>query len=213
MSDDLIYRGARTTSNALSDLLSTLPESRIEAKYMRNWTGMAPRAYRRCPEQLPYTEWSSRNRADLSTRLAPDPSGQEEFQIGGMTIPRYSNHDGTYVMQRDERYFAEPDRFLRIAGQMTSRKASHAMRISPSRRTRVCIGQGFAMWKRTNSGDNRPTLSPFTCARSKVEMQPLITLRPRNGLHMTIKANVRRSKRSRRMPFIGIEGSPSRAMH
>src|SRR5258706_6017133 len=141
---------------------------------------------------------------------------QEDIQIGGYNIPK-----GTlimmspYVMHRDERYFAEPDRFLPDRWANDFEKSIPRYAYFPfGGGPRVCIGQGFAMMEAqlilaTTAQRYHLSLAPD----QKVEMQPLITLRPRNGLHMTIKQREGRSERSRRMPSIGIEASPSRAMH
>ncbi len=190
----LFIAGHETTSNALSwifYLLSQNPdiEAKLHEELDRVLAGHAPTAADL--KQLPYTEMVIKE----SMRIYPPAwlltrQAQEDIQIGGYNIPK-----GTlimmspYVMHRDERYFAEPDRFLPDRWANDFEKSIPRYAYFPfGGGPRVCIGQGFAMMEAqlilaTTAQRYHLSLAPD----QKVEMQPLITLRPRNGLHMTIK--------------------------
>ena len=190
----LFIAGHETTSNALSwifYLLSQNPdiEAKLHEELDRVLAGHAPTAADL--KQLPYTEMVIKE----SMRIYPPAwlltrQAQEDIQIGGYDIPK-----GTlimmspYVMHRDERYFAEPDRFLPDRWANNFEKSIPRYAYFPfGGGPRVCIGQGFAMMEAqlvlaTIAQRYHLALAPD----QKVEMQPLITLRPRNGLHMTIK--------------------------
>ena len=113
------------------------------------------------------------------------------FSVGGYGIP-----PGTlvlmspYVMQRDPRYFAEPERFdpLRwdpAAGTRPPRFAYFPFGGGP----RGCIGQAYALQEAS-----LVIATLAQCWRLRVapgftlELRPLINLRPRAGIHMIPEA-------------------------
>ncbi len=112
------------------------------------------------------------------------------FSIGGYTVPA-----GTlvlmspYVMHRDQRYYAHPDRFdpNRWNGRATS--GSSKFTYFPfGGGPRGCIGQSYAMQEAVLviaalAKDWRMRLAPG----HRVEFRPLINLRPKHGMRMVLE--------------------------
>jgi cytochrome P450 len=112
------------------------------------------------------------------------------FSIGGYTLPA-----GTlvlmspYVMHRDQRYYAHPDRFdpNRWNGRATS--GSSKFTYFPfGGGPRGCIGQSYAMQEAVLviaalAKDWRMRLAPG----HRVEFRPLINLRPKHGMRMVLE--------------------------
>jgi cytochrome P450 len=190
----LFIAGHETTSNALSwtwYLLSQNPdvEARVHEELDRVLAGRAPIAADL--RQLPYTEMVIKE----AMRLHPPAwimsrQAMEDVNIGGYDVAKGSLIlISPYVMHRDLRYFEEPERFLpeRWANDFEKRIPRYAY-FPFGGGPRVCIGQGFAMMETqlilaTIAQRYYLSLAPD----QQVEMQPMITLRPRNGLRMTVK--------------------------
>ncbi|MCU1241568.1 MAG: cytochrome [Candidatus Acidoferrum typicum] len=115
---------------------------------------------------------------------------EEAFQVGEYTLPAGSNIVlSQWVTQRDPRWFPEPDRFLperwnEEAAAKVPRFAYFPFGGGP----RVCIGAGFAMMEATLllatiAQRFRMHLAP----NQRISPMPSITLRPRNGIRVTLE--------------------------
>lgn len=117
-----------------------------------------------------------------------------DVEIGGYTIPKGSEVNlNTFAMHHDPRWWEEPERFLPERfdpnGQTTAPKMAY---LPFSTGPRVCIGNSFAMMEarlilatmasqyRLRRADGHPP----------VEMEPLIALRPKNGLSLSVHARL-----------------------
>jgi cytochrome P450 len=118
----------------------------------------------------------------------------EDDRIGGYSIPSghvviivpYATHRHPGVWENPEGF--EPGRFLGESGQERARSAYFPFGAGP----RVCIGSGFAMMEAqlvlaTIAQRVRLDLVPG----HPIELEPLITLRPRFGMKMTAHERVR----------------------
>jgi cytochrome P450 len=189
----LVLAGFETTANALTwtlYLLSQHPEvSRKLAQESSDVLGGRAATF----EDLPRLELTERVLQE-SMRLYPpawcfERAAVEADEIGGYAIPA-----GTtiavcpYVLHRNPSYWDDPhtfdpDRFLPERSTARSRFAYLPFGDGP----RICIGKGFAMMEakivlamiagafELHLGGARP-----------VELDPGITLRPKNGMPMTI---------------------------
>jgi cytochrome P450 len=147
--------------------------------------------------KLPYTDKIIRE----TLRLYPPAwrifrQTEEAFQVGEYTLPAGSNIVlSQWVTQRDARWFPEPDRFIperwnEDAAAKVPRFAYFPFGGGP----RVCIGAGFAMMEATLllatiAQRFRLHLAP----NQRITPMPSITLRPRNGIRVTLeqRANTR----------------------
>ncbi|XWX04041.1 cytochrome P450 [Aggregatilineales bacterium SYSU G02658] len=191
----IVLAGHETTANAMTwtfYLLSEHPEveARLREEVVRV-LGDRPPTLADLP-QLTYTEQVIKE----SMRLYPPAwsfarSVIEEVELGGYTIPKYSTVIILpYVIHRDARWFADPERF-------------DPDRFSPAREAslpkyaylpfgggpRICIGNAFAMmeaklilaaivqrWRLRRASD------------APVVPEPLVTLRPKGGMPMRVEA-------------------------
>jgi cytochrome P450 len=191
----LFLAGHETTANTLTwtwYLLSQHPEveSKLAAELSRVLDGRTPTAADL--KRLPYTEMVVRE----SLRVYPPVTGFvrepiKEVRIGGYEIPRgglvVAN---TYALHRDPRFFPDPERFdpQRFAAGWEERIPRYAY-LPFGGGPRVCIGNGFAMMEAilvvaTVAQRWRLLLEPDP----KVVPVQLVTLRPKNGIRMRLRA-------------------------
>jgi cytochrome P450 len=113
-----------------------------------------------------------------------------DYEIGGYTIPAGCYiHISQYLMHRDERYFAEPNRF--DPDRWKPEEVAQRPRFSYfpfGGGSRKCIGESFALME--------GVLVLATLAQQwnlqivpgePVAMEPLITLRPKGGIPMMLR--------------------------
>ena len=191
----LFLAGHETTANALTwtwYLLSQNPEceQRLHAEVDSVLEGRIP-AMTDLP-QLRYTEMVIAE----SMRLYPPAwaigrMSKEPFELGGIRIARKSICIvSPYVMQRDARWFPEPERFDPGRWTPEAREARPKFSYFPfGGGARVCIGERFAWMEgilmlATLAQKWKLRLEPS----QRVEPLPLITLRTKYGMRMSIHA-------------------------
>jgi cytochrome P450 len=115
----------------------------------------------------------------------------EPCQIGGYDFPVGSTMlCSPWVMHRDGRYFVDPDRFCpeRWLDGLANRLPAGAY-FPFGGGPRRCIGQGFALGEATIVIGTLAQRFRFRLVPGhRVEPEPLVTLRPRNGIRMTLEA-------------------------
>lgn len=188
----LFAAGHETTSNALTwtfYLLSQHPEveARLYAEIEQALAGRAPTL--QDLRQLPYTEMVIKEAMRLyppawilNGRLAMD-----DVQIDGYAIPKGGLiFISPYVMHRDPRYFAEPERFNPERFSAANEKNIPRYAYLPfGGGPRVCIGNSFAMMEaQLILATMVQRLRLSLAAGQVVEPQPYITMGPKNGLKM-----------------------------
>jgi len=189
----LLLAGHETTANALAwtwYLLSQNPEA--ENKLHREIAGVlgerAPNALDL--PQLPYTRMA----IEESMRLYPPAwaisrNAIGEDEIGGYRVPRRTNMIiCSFITHRHPAFWEEPERFdpERFSPERSEGRPNFAY-LPFGGGPRVCIGNGFAMTEAqlvvaTVAQRYRLRLAPG----HPVELHPLITLRPRHGMRMTL---------------------------
>lgn len=189
----IFLAGHETTANALTwtwYLLSQNPEAeaRLHAELDSALGGRLP-VYEDLA-QLPYTRMVIAE----SMRLYPPAwaigrRALHRFEAGGYTIPARSVVlMSQYIMHRDPRFFPDPERFDPERWTPEAQAARPKFSYFPfGGGARVCIGEQFAWMESilllaTLAQQWRATLVPGHV----VAMQPLITLRPRYGMKMTL---------------------------
>jgi cytochrome P450 len=190
----IFLAGHETTANALTwtwYLLSRNPEaeSRLHAEVDSVLRGRAP-GYEDMPS-LPYTRMVLAE----SMRLYPPAwaigrRALESFEARGYVIPKRSVVlMSQYIMHRDPRYFPEPDRFDPERWTPEAQASRPKFSYFPfGGGTRVCIGEQFAWMEgvlliAALARKWRMKLEPG----HPVEIQPLITLRPKHGMRMVLE--------------------------
>jgi cytochrome P450 len=192
----LFLAGHETTANVLSwtwFLLGQNPE--VEGKLVeelgRVLGGRVP-----TPADLPqlvYTDTVVRE----SMRLYPPVwvigrRALAPFRLGEYELPADTNVlISQLIMHRDTRYFPEPDRFDPDRWSASDPRGAALPRFAYfpfGGGPRVCIGAGFAMMEAvlllaTIAQQFQIQIAPG----QKVKMQPTVTLRPRNGIPVTLK--------------------------
>ncbi|HZD96527.1 MAG TPA: cytochrome P450, partial [Candidatus Sulfotelmatobacter sp.] len=189
----IFLAGHETTANALTwtwYLLSQNPEA--EARLHEEIDGVLGG---RLPEfddvaKLKYTEMVLAE----SMRLYPPAwalgrLAMENFEIGGYVVPKKSLVlMSQYVMHRDPRYFTEPHRFDPKRWTAEARESRPQFSYFPfGGGPRRCIGEGFAWMEgilliATIAQHWQMQLVP----NHPVLLKPVITLRPKHGMRMTI---------------------------
>jgi cytochrome P450 len=115
----------------------------------------------------------------------------KDHEVGGYTIPAKALVLlSPYVTHRDERYFPDPTRFDPERWTPEARESRPQFAYFPfGGGTRRCIGEGFAWMEgilllASLARNWRMHLVPG----HRVETLPVITLRPKHGMRMTLKA-------------------------
>jgi cytochrome P450 len=142
-------------------------------------------------ERLPYTRMIFLEAMRLYPPIyAMARQALDAFEVGGYTVPA-----GTlvlmspYVMQRDRRYYPDPDRFdPRRWDAQAAPKAPKFAYFPFGGGPRGCIGQSYAMLEgvliiATLARHWRMRVAPGHA----VAFQPLINLRPRYGMPMVLE--------------------------
>ena len=190
----LFLAGHETTANALTwtwYLLSQHPEVEAELHHELDAVlgGRTPNV-----DDFPNLRYTHMVFSE-SMRLYPPAwvigrRAVEDYQVGGYTVPA----GGTImmspaVMQRDPRYYDEPDSFdpTRWSEEAQAERPRYAY-FPFGGGTRMCIGEPFAWMEgvlviATLASRWHMSLVPD----HKVEVLPLITLRPRYGMRMVVQ--------------------------
>jgi cytochrome P450 len=189
----IFLAGHETTANALTwtwYLLSQHPEieARLHAEIdsaLQNRTA----TYEDLPS-LPYTRMVFAE----SMRLYPPAwaigrRAIEPFEARGFVIPKRSVVImSQYIMHRDARYFPDPERFDPERWTPEAQAARPKFSYFPfGGGTRICIGEQFAWMEGILLVAALAQKWRMTLERGHpVEVQPLITLRPKHGMRMTL---------------------------
>jgi cytochrome P450 len=114
----------------------------------------------------------------------------EDCEIGGCTVPRGSLVlMSQYIVHHDARFYPEPDKFDPERWTPEARETRPKFAYFPfGGGTRVCIGEAFAWMEgvlalTTLAQRWQPRLAPG----HPIELHPLITLRPKYGMKMTLE--------------------------
>jgi cytochrome P450 len=113
-----------------------------------------------------------------------------DFPIGDYIVPAGSYlHISQYLMHRDERYFADPDRFDPDRWKPDAVASRPRFSYFPlGGGSRKCIGESFACMEGVLV---LATLAQQWTMRTvpgqRVEMEPLITLRPKHGITVKLQ--------------------------
>lgn len=185
----LFLAGYETVANALAwtwMLLGRNPEAerKLHAELDAVLGGRLPTL-----EDMPRLEYTGMVLQE-SMRLYPPAWAMGREALEDVEIGPYRLRKGTmvffsqYIVQRDARWFAEPERFLPERFSAEAKASRPRFAYFPfGGGGRQCIGESFA-WMEA-------TLALATIAQrwrvvipegQKVELQPKITLRPRNGI-------------------------------
>jgi cytochrome P450 len=189
----IFLAGHETTANALTwtwYLLSQNPEAeaRLHEELDRLLAGRLPTF--EDVAQLKYTEMVLTE----SMRLYPPAwaigrLATNESEIGGYVVPKKALVlMSQYVMHRDPRYFTEPERFDPERWTTEARESRPQFSYFPfGGGPRRCIGEGFAWMEGILL---LATLAQHwqmrLVANHPVALRPVITLRPKYGMRMTV---------------------------
>ena len=190
----LILAGHETTANTLSwtwMLLANHPSVRekLSAELKTVLNGLVP-TIADLP-QLSYTHWVIKE----AMRLYPPVTdltreATQDCEVGGYFIPKGTTLMASqWVMHRDARYFSEPESFQpeRWANDL-EKQLPRGVYFPFGDGSRVCIGKSFALME--------AVLLLATIAQAfqldlvsdqTIELQPSITLRPRDGIQVVLK--------------------------
>lgn len=189
----LLLAGHETTANALAwtwYLLSQNPEA--ERKLNHEIASVLGERAPGGPDlpQLPYT----RMVVEESMRLYPPAwaisrRAIDDDEIGGYRVPRKTNIIiCSFVTHRHPAFWQEPERFEpeRFSSARSAGRPNFAY-LPFGGGPRICIGNGFAITEvqlivATVAQRYRLRLAPG----HPVELYPLVTLRPRHGMRMTL---------------------------
>jgi cytochrome P450 len=190
----IFLAGHETTANALTwtwYLLSQHPEveAKLHAEIDTVLAGRLPTA-----EDVPKLRYTEMVLAE-AMRLYPPAwvmgrRALEDYQIGHYLAPAGSILlMSQYLMHHDERYYPEPFRFDPERWEPEAKATRPPFAYFPfGGGPRRCIGEGFAWMEgvlllATLAGRWRMRLAPG----HRVELQPLITLRPKYGMQMRLE--------------------------
>ena len=190
----IIMAGHETTAQALAwtwYMLSQHPD--VEARLHEEIDGVLGG---RLPtvDDLPNLRYTEMVLAE-TMRLYPPAWGLgrrviEDYQLGGYKVPVGSTVVVIpYVMHRDSRYYPDPERFDPMRWTPEERAKRPKFAYFPfGGGNRMCIGEQFAWMESvlvlaTVAQKWRLRLVP----NQKVEAQPLVTLRPKHGIKMTVE--------------------------
>jgi cytochrome P450 len=142
---------------------------------------------------LPYSEMIVKEAMRLYppawvvSRLAIEPLTVGDYHIDASSLVLMS----PYVMHRDARYFPEPERFLPERFSAENEKSLPKYAYFPfGGGPRVCIGNQFAMMEaRLVLATVMQQYQPELVAGQQIVLNPLITLRPRDGIQMRVAAH------------------------
>lgn len=190
----IFLAGHETTANALTwtwYLLSQHPEveTRLHEEVDAVLAGRAPTV-----EDLPRLRYTEMVLAE-AMRLYPPAwvlgrRALKDYEVGGYRVPAGSIVImSQYVTHRDERYFPDPLRFDPERWTPEAKEARPQFSYFPfGGGPRRCIGEGFAWMEgvlviATLAQSWRMRLVPG----HPVELQPVVTLRPKHGMRMTLE--------------------------
>jgi cytochrome P450 len=166
----IFLAGHETTANALSwmwFLLSGAPdaESRVTKRSIASWAAGCPRS---TMSEAEYVE------AVVTEAMAHPPAwiigrrAIHDYPVRTMSAAR-GLWSSARLIQRDPRFYAEPDRFRRSGGRRNSRRRSSRSPIFRLAARARCIGESFAWmercWLRRHSRSDgmRPNLDTWSC--------------------------------------------------
>jgi cytochrome P450 len=189
----LVLAGFETTANALSWALYLVAQHPVVARRLEEEATRVLGGREATFEDVPLLEYTERVMQEAMRLYPPawafERQAVEDDEIGGYAIPKgttiaicpYVLHRNPAIWENPERF--DPDRFLPERSNERSRFAYLPFGDGP----RVCIGKGFAMMAM------KIILAMLACSfrwrmasNDPVEMDPRITLRPRNGMRMAI---------------------------
>ncbi|MDQ3908371.1 MAG: cytochrome P450 [Acidobacteriota bacterium] len=195
----LILAGHETTANALSWTWHLLAQNaEAESKLHAELDEVLDRGRLPTVEdlpRLPYTEMV----VSESMRLYPPAwvlgrLAVKDFRAGDFTIPAGSLVLlSQWVTQRDARFFTEPETFRPERWTAEARESRHAYSYFPfGGGARRCVGEGFAWMEgvllvAAIASRWRMKLD----ANHLVETYPRITLRPKNGIRVTLEKRMK----------------------
>lgn len=188
----MLFAGQETTAAALTwcfHLLSDHPdvEETLHEELRRVLSGRAP-----IPDDLPHLPYT-RMVLDETLRLYPPiwimgRSALVADEVGGYTLPaRALIAISPYVVHRHPAFWPDPERFdpHRFAAEPSAARPRFAY-FPFGGGPRQCIGNTFALTEATLVLATVVQHCRLRCLSSfRVEPEPLLTLRPRNGLMVT----------------------------
>jgi cytochrome P450 len=198
----LFIAGHETTANALAWALYLLAENpAVEAKLvaeLQTVLGECPPTLADLPA-LPYTEMVVKETLRLyPPAWAVTRQAIEAVEIGGYSIPKGSICLlSQYVMHRDPRYFDDPDCFQpeRFAPGYEDRIPRYAY-FPFGGGPRVCIGNQFAMMEASLIlATLMQRLHLALVPGQTIVPEPLITLRPRDGVQARLHLRTSQAQR------------------
>lgn len=190
----MISAGHETTANTLSwawMLLSQHPQVRtqLKAELDRVLQGRAA-TFEDLP-QLSYTNWVIKETMRLYPTVTDvSREATEDCEIGGYRIAKGTTLImSQWVMHRDGRYFAEPEKFYpeRWANDF-EKQLPRGVYFPFGDGPRICIGSSFAMMEAVlilATIAQRFDLN--LVAGHSIELQPSFTLRPKHGIQMRLE--------------------------